>query len=107
MVKIKTTPLRTQIHSKNLRQRTFDLVSIPQEVILRIPLLEAANPSINYHTQRITLGRKNSKKPTDEKVHLVEICEISQKQMRNIQQQKPHKVHTVWMKPVSGQLNAT
>ena len=38
---------------------------------------------------------------------MIEICKISQKQMRKIQQQEPQKVLTVWIKPVSGQLNAT
>ena len=37
---------------------------------------------------------------------MIEICELSQKQMRKIQQQKPQKVLTVWIKPVSRQLNA-
>ena len=38
---------------------------------------------------------------------MIEICKISQKQMRKIQQQEPQKVFTVWIRPVSGQLNAT
>ena len=38
---------------------------------------------------------------------MIEISELSQKQMRKIQQQEPQKVLTVWIKPVSGQLNAT
>ena len=37
---------------------------------------------------------------------MIEICKLSQKQMRKIQQQEPQKVLTVWIKPVSGQLNA-
>ena len=38
---------------------------------------------------------------------MIEICKILQKQMRKIQQQEPQKVLTGWIKPVSGQLNAT
>ena len=38
---------------------------------------------------------------------MIEICKISQKQMRKIQQQEPQKVLTIWIKPVSEQLNAT
>ena len=38
---------------------------------------------------------------------MIEICKISQKQIRKIQQQEPQKVFTVWIKPVSGQLNTT
>ena len=38
---------------------------------------------------------------------MIEICKISQKQIRKIKQQEPQKVLIVWIKPVSGQLNAT
>ena len=38
---------------------------------------------------------------------MIEICKISQKQMRKTQQQEPQKVLIVWIKPVSGQVNAT
>ena len=38
---------------------------------------------------------------------MVEIYKNLQKQIRRIRHQKPHRVHTIWMKPVSGQLNAT
>ena len=38
---------------------------------------------------------------------MIEICKISQKQMKKIQQQEPQKVLTVWIKLVSGQPNAT
>ena len=40
MVKEETLPLMSQIHGKNLRRLTFDLVSIPHEVILGILWLE-------------------------------------------------------------------
>ena len=47
MVKVKTLPLMSQIHGKDLRRITFDLVSIPHEIILGIPWLEKVNPSID------------------------------------------------------------
>ena len=37
MVKEETLPLMSQIHGKDLGRITFDLVSIPYEVILEIP----------------------------------------------------------------------
>ena len=99
----------SQIHGKDLGRITFDLVSIQHEVILGIPWLEKANPSIDWNSQKITIGKKKSKKSTPKqgKTPIIEICKISQKQMRKIQQQEPQKVLTVWIKPVSGQLNAT
>ena len=47
MVKEETLPLMSQIHGKDLGHITFDLVSIPHEVILGIPWLEKVNPSID------------------------------------------------------------
>ena len=109
MVKEETLPLMSQIHEKNLGRITFDLVSIPHEVILGIPWLEKVNPSIDWNSQKITIGKEKSRKSTPKqgKTPIIEICKISQKQMRKIQQQEPQKVLTVWIKPVSGQLNAT
>ena len=109
MVKEETLSLMSQIHGKNLGRITFDLVSIPQEVVLGIPWLEKVNPSIDWNSQKITIGKEKSKKstPKQEKTPMIEICKLLQKQMRKIQQQEPQKVLTVWIKPVSGQLNAT
>ena len=86
MVKKETLPLKAQINGKDFGQTVFDLVSIPYETILRILWLEKTNPCIDWHTQRITLRKKNSKRfiPQHKKVHMVKICEISQKQMRKI-----------------------
>ena len=99
----------SQIHGKDLGSITFDLVSIPHEVILGIPGLEKVNPSIDWNSRKITIGKEKSRKSTTKqgKTPIIEICKISQKQMRKIQQQEPQKVLTVWIKPVSGQLNAT
>ena len=109
MVKKETLPLMSQIHGKDLGRITFDLVSIPHEVILGIPWLEKVNPSIDWNSQKITIGKVKSRKSTPKqgKTPMIEICKISQKQMRKIQQQEPQKILTVWIKPVSGQLNAT
>ena len=109
IVKEETLPLMSQIHGKDLGRITFDLVSISHEVILGIPWLEKVNSSIDWNSQKITIGKKKSRKstPKQEKTPMIEICKISQKQMRKIQQQEPQKVLTVWIKPVSGQLNAT
>ena len=109
MVKEETLPLLSQIYGKDLGCITFDLVSIPHEVILGIPWLEKVNPSIDWNSQKITIGKKKSKKstPKQEKTPMIKICKLSQKQMRKIQQQEPQKVFIVWIKPVSGQLNAT
>ena len=109
MVKEKTLPLMSQIHGKDLGRITFDLVSIPHEVIPGKPWLKKVNPSIDWNSQKITIGKKKSKKstPKQRKTPMIEICKLSQKQMRKIQQQEPQKVLTVWIKPVSGQLNAT
>ena len=109
MVKEETLPLMSQIHGKNLGRITFDLVSIPHEVILGTPWLEKVNPSIDWNSQKITIGKEKSKKSTPKqgKTLMIEICKLSQKQMRKIQQQEPQKVLTLWIKPVSGQLNTT
>ena len=109
MVKEETPPLMSQIHGKDLGRIIFDLVSIPHEVILGISWLEKVNPSIDWNSRKITIGKEKSKKSTPKqgKTPIIEICELSQKQMRKIQQQEPQKVLTVWIKPVSGQLNAT
>ena len=109
MVKEETLPLMSQIHGKDLGRITFDLVSIPHKVILGILWLEKVNPSIDWNSQKITIGKEKSKKstPKQEKTPIIEICKLSHKRMRKIQQQEPQKVLTVWIKPVSGQLNAT
>ena len=109
MVKKETLPLMSQIHEKDLGRITFDLISIPHEVILGIPWLEKANPSMDWNSQKITIGKEKSRKSTPKqgKTPMIEICKLSQKQMRKIQQQEPQKVLTIWIKPVSGQLNAT
>ena len=109
MVKEETLPLMSQIHGKDLGRITFDLMSIPHEVILGIPWLEKVNPSIDWNSQKITIGKVKSKKSTPKqgKTPMIEICKLSQKQMRKIQQQEPQKILTVWIKLVSGQLNAT
>ena len=109
MVKEKTLPLMSQIHEKDLGRITFDLVSISHEVILGIPWLKKVNPSIDWNSQKITIGKEKSKKstPKQRKTPKIKICKLSQKQMKKIQQQEPKKVLTVWIKPVSGQLNAT
>ena len=109
MVKEETLPLISQIYGKNLGRIIFDLVSIPHEVILGIPWLEKVNPSIDWNSQKITIGKEKSKKSTPKqgKTPMIGICKISQKQIRKIQQQEPQKVLTVWIRPVSGQLNVT
>ena len=91
MVKVKTLPLMSQIHGNNLGRVTFDLVSIPHKVILGIPWLEKVNPSIDWNSQKITIGKEKSKKSTPKqgKTPMIEICKLSQKQMRKIQQQEP------------------
>ena len=109
MVKKETLLLISQIHKKDLGRITFDLVSIPHEVILGIPWLEKVNPSIDWNSQKITIGKEKSKKSTPKqgKAPMIEICKLSQKQMKKIQQQETQKVLTVWIELVSGQLNAT
>ena len=109
MVKEETLPLMSQIHGKDLGRIIFDLVSIPHKVILGISWLEKVNPSIDWNSQKITIRKEKSKKSTPKqgKTSMIEICKLSQKQIRKIQQQEPQKVLTVWIKPVSGQLNAT
>ena len=109
MVKEKTLPLMSQIHGKDLERITFDLVSIPHKVILGIPWLEKVNPSIDWNSQKITIGKEklNKSTPKQGKTLMIEICKLSQKQMKKIQQQEHLKVLIVWIKPVSGQLNAT
>ena len=86
MVKEKTIPLMSQIHRKDLGRITFDLVSIPHEVILGIPWLEKVNPSIDWNSRKITIGKEKSKKstPNQGKTLMIEICKILQKQMMKI-----------------------
>ena len=55
MVKEETPPLMSQIHGKDLGRITFDLVSIPHEVILGISWLEKVNLSIDWSSQKITI----------------------------------------------------
>ena len=78
MVKEETLPLMSQIHGKDLGRITFDLVSIPHEVILGIPWLEKVNPSIDWNSQKITIGKEKAKMstPKQEKTPMIEICEI-------------------------------
>ena len=87
MVKQKTLPLMSQIHRKDLGRITFDLVSIPHEVILGIPWLQKVNSRIDWNSQKITIGKKKSRKSTPKqgKTPMIEICKISQKQTRKIQ----------------------
>ena len=80
MVKEETLPLMSQIHGKDLGRITFDLVSISHEVILGIPWLEKVNPSIDWNSQKITIGKEKSRKsaPKQEKTPMIEICKTSQ-----------------------------
>ena len=64
MVKKETLSLRTQINSKDLGQTVFNLVSISHKAILGILWLEKTNPSIDWHTRKITVRRENSGKYT-------------------------------------------
>ena len=64
IVKEETLPLMSQIHGKDLGHITFDLVSIPHEAILGIPWLEKVNPSIDWNSRKITIGKEKSKKST-------------------------------------------
>ena len=91
MVKEETLPLMSQMHGKDLGRITFDLVSIPHEVILGIPWLEKVNPSFDWNSQKIMIEKEKSKKstPKQRKTPMIEICKLSQKQMRKIQQQEP------------------
>ena len=86
MVKEETLPLMSQIHGKDLERITFDLVSIPHEVILGIPWLEKVNPSIDRNSQKVTIEKEKSRKSTPKqgKTPMIEICKLSQKQMRKI-----------------------
>ena len=86
MVKEETPSLISQIHGKVLGRITCDLVSIPHKVILGIPWLEKVNPSIDWNSQKITIGKKKSKKSTFKqgKTPIIEICKLLQKQMRKI-----------------------
>ena len=79
MVKEETLPLMSQIHGKDLGRITFDLVSIPHEVILGIPWLEKFNPSIDWISQKITIGKEKSRKSTPKqgKTPMIKICKIS------------------------------
>ena len=76
MVKEETLPLMSQIHRKDLERIIFDLVSIPHEVILGIPWLEKVNPSIDWNSRKITIGKVKSKKSTCKqgKTPMIEIC---------------------------------
>ena len=93
MVKEETLPLISQIHGKDLRRITFDLLSIPHEVILGIPWLEKVNLSIDRNSRKKTIGKEKSRKSTPKqgKTPMIEICKISQKPMKKIQQQEPPK----------------
>ena len=78
MVKVETLFLMSQIYGKDLGRITFDLVSIPHEVILRIPWLEKVNSSIDWNYQKITTGKEKSRKstPMQGKTLMIEICKI-------------------------------
>ena len=60
MVKTKTPPLRCQMQGKDLGQAVFDLVSIPQDVILGMPWLEKVNPRIDWTLKKVILEKKNT-----------------------------------------------
>ena len=111
MVKTKTPPLRCQIQGRDLGQVVFDLVSILQDVILRMPWLEKVNAQIDWMSKKVIFKRKDTMRktqaPESNRVQRVEICKISPKQMRRIQHKKPQKAFMAWMKPISAQLNAT
>ena len=79
MMKVETLPLMSQIHGKDLGRITFDLVSISHEVILGILWLEKVNPSIDWNSQKITIGKEKSKKSTPKqgKTPMIEICKLS------------------------------
>ena len=81
MVNEETLLFMSQIHEKDLGHITFDLVSIPHEVILGIPWLEKVNSSIDWNFRKITIGKEKSKKftPKQRKTPMIEICKISQK----------------------------
>ena len=50
---------------------------------------------------------RKTQAPESNRAQKAEICEISPKQMRRLQQNNPQKVFTAWMKLISAQLNAT
>ena len=93
MVKAETPPLRYQIQRKDLGQAVFDLVSISQDVILGMPWLEKVNPRIDWTLRKVILKKKDTMEKTQaperEGAQRVEICKISSKQMRRLQQKKP------------------
>ena len=98
MVKTKTPPLRCQIQGKDLGQAIFDLVSIPQDVILRMPWLKKVNLRIDWMLKKVIFKKKDTLRktwaPEREGAQRVKICKILPKQMRRLQQQKPQKVFT-------------
>ena len=58
MVKIETLPLRCQIQGKDLEQAVFDLISIPQDVMLGMPWLEKVNPRIDWMLKKVIFKKK-------------------------------------------------
>ena len=58
MVKIETLPLRCQIQGKDLGQAVFDLISIPQDVMLGMPWLEKVSPRIDWMLKKVIFKKK-------------------------------------------------
>ena len=85
MIKTKTPLLRCQIQGRDLGQAVFDLVSIPQDVILGMPWLERVNPRIDWTLKKVIFKKKDTMKKTQALewggAQKVEICQISPKQM--------------------------
>ena len=75
-----------------------------------MPWLEKVNPSIDWTLKKVIFKKKDTMRKTQApergEAQKVEICKISPKQMRRLQQKKPQKVFTEWMKLISAQLNA-
>ena len=60
MVKTETLPLRCQIQGRDLGQAVFDLVLIPQDVILGMPWLEKVNPRIDWTLRKVIFKKKDT-----------------------------------------------
>ena len=76
-----------------------------------MPWLEKVNPRIDWTLKKVIFKKKDTMRktraPERGRAQKVEIRKISPKQMRRLQQKKPQKVFTAWMKLISAQLNAT
>ena len=64
MVKTETPPLGCQIQGKDLRQAVFDLISIPQDVILGMHWLEKVNPRIDWTLRKVIFKKKDTMRKT-------------------------------------------